>query len=94
MSEQITNFNKQMNFITDDLDKKIKIWIDELYKKIKTFEMIINTIKLKTQELKYYIKESENRLNIAMSNLTKTEQEINIELFTNEKAYFNIIKYI
>ena len=94
LSEQITNFNKQMNFITDDLDKKIKIWIDELYKKIKTFEMIINTIKLKTQELKYYIKESENRLNIAMSNLTKTEQEINIELFTNEKAYFNIIKYL
>ena len=93
LSEQITIFNKQMNFITDDLDKKIKIWIDDLYKKIKTFEMIINTIKVKTQELKYYIKESENILNKAMTNLTKTEQEINIELFTNEKSYFNLTKY-
>ena len=87
LSEQITNFNKQVNFITDDLDKKIKIWIDELYKKIKTFEIIINNIKLKAQEMKYYIKKSENILNKEMKKLKKTEQEINMELFTNEKAY-------
>ena len=93
LSEQITNFNKQINFITDDLDKKIKIWIDNLYKKIKSFEMLINTIKIKTQELKYYFKESENILNKAMTNLTKSEQEINIDFFTNEKTYFNLMKY-
>ena len=91
LSEQITNFNKQINFITDDLDKKIKIWIDNLYKKIKSFEMLINTIKIKTQELKYYFKESENILNKAMTNLTKSEQEINIDFFTNEKTYFNLM---
>ena len=55
--------------------------------------MLINTIKIKTQELKYYFKESENILNKAMTNLTKSEQEINIDFFTNEKTYFNLMKY-
>ena len=94
LSEQITKFNKQINFITEDLDIKIKIWLDNIYKKLKNFELMINNIKIKTQEMKYYFQETENTLNKAMANLTKSEQEINIEFFTNEKTYFNINKYL
>ena len=94
LSEQITKFNKQINFITEDLDIKIKIWLDNIYKKLKNFELMINNIKIKTQEMKYYFQETENTLNKAMANLTKNEQEINIDFFTNEKTYFNINKYI
>ena len=94
LSEQITNFNKQIDFITDDLDTKIKIWIDNIYKKLKNFEIMINNIKIKTQEMKYYFQENEDTLNKAMANLTKSEQEINIDLFPNEKNYLNLNKYI
>ena len=94
LSEQITKFNKQINFITEDLDIKIKIWLDNIYKKLKNFELMINNIKIKTQEMKYYFQETENTLNKAMANLTKSEQEINIDFFTNEKTYFNINKYL
>ena len=94
LSEQITNFNKQIDFITDDLDTKVKIWIDNIYKKLKNFEIMINNIKIKTQEMKYYFQENEDTLNKAMANLTKSEQEINIDLFPNEKNYLNLNKYI
>ena len=94
LSEQITNFNKQIDFITDDLDTKIKIWIDNIYKKLKNFEMMINNIKIKTQEMKYYFQETEDSLNKAMANLTKSEQEINDVLFSNDKNYLNLNKYI
>ena len=94
LSEQITNFNKQIDFITDDLDTKIKIWIDNIYKKLKNFEMMINNIKIKTQEMKYYFQETEDNLNKAMANLTKSEQEINDVLFSNDKNYLNLNKYI
>ena len=92
LSEQITNYNKQIKFITEDLDIKIKIWIKNIYKEIKAFENLMNNIKMKIQELKYYFDESENILNKAMSNLTKSEQEINIEFFNESKGYLN--KYI
>ena len=94
LSEQITNFNKQIDFITDDLDTKMKIWIDNIYKKLKNFEMMINNIKIKTQEMKYYFQETEDNLNKAMANLTKSEQEINDVLFSNDKNYLNLNKYI
>ena len=94
LSEQITNFNKQIDFITDDLDTKVKIWIDNIYKKLKNFEIMINNIKIKTQEMRYYFQENEDTLNKAMANLTKSEQEINIDLFPNEKNYLNLNKYI
>ena len=94
LSEQITNFNKQIDFITDDLDTKIKIWIDNIYKKLKNFELMINNIKIKTQEMKYYFQETEDNLNKAMANLTKSEQEINDVLFSNDKNYLNLNKYI
>ena len=94
LSEQITNFNKQIDFITDDLDTQMKIWIDNIYKKLKNFEMMINNIKIKTQEMKYYFQETEDNLNKAMANLTKSEQEINDVLFSNDKNYLNLNKYI
>ena len=94
LSEQITNFNKQIDFITDDLDTKMKIWIDNIYKKLKNFEMMINNIKIKTQEMKYYFQETEDNLNKAMANLTKSEQEINDDLFSKDKNYLNLNKYI
>ena len=94
LSEQITKFNKQINFITDDLDTKIKTWIENIYKKLKNFEILINNIKLKAQEMRYYFQETEDTLNKAMANLTKSEQEININLFNNEKTYLNIKKFL
>ena len=93
LSEQIRNFNKQINFITDDLNIKIKIWIDNFYKRLKSFEVMINNIKIKAQELQYYFKESEEILNKAMANLTKSEQEINVEFFNNEKSTYNLSKF-
>lgn len=94
LSEQITIFNKQINFITDDLDIKIKIWMDNIYKKLKNFEILMNNIKIKIQELKYYFQDTEDALNKAMANLTKSEQEINIDFYTNDKKYYNINKYL
>ena len=93
LSEQIRNFNKQINFITDDLNIKIKIWIDNFYKRLKSFEVMINNIKIKAQELQYYFKESEEILNKAMANLTKSEQEINVKFFNNEKSTYNLSKF-
>lgn len=94
LSAQITNFNKQIDFITDDLDIKVKIWLDSIYKKLKSFEIMMNNIKIKTQEMKYYFQEKEDILNKAMANLTKSEQEININIFSNEKNYLNMNKYL
>ena len=94
LSAQITNFNKQIDFITDDLDIKVKIWLDSIYKKLKSFEIMMNNIKIKTQEMKYYFQETEDILNKAMANLTKSEQEININIFSNEKNYLNMNKYL
>ena len=86
LSEQITNFNKQIDFITDDLDTKVKIWIDNIYKKLKNFEIMINNIKIKTQEMKYYFQENEDTLNKAMANLTKS-----LEITEAKKNIYNII---
>ena len=55
---------------------------------------MMNNIKIKTQELKYYLQETDDILNKAMANLTKSEQEININIFSNEKNYLNMNKYL
>ena len=94
LSEQITNFNKQIDFITDELDIRVKIWLDNIYKKLKNFENMINNIKIKTQELKYYFQDTEDILSKSMANLTKCEQEINMDFFSNEKNYSNTNKYL
>jgi hypothetical protein len=61
------------------------LWLDNIYKKIKYFENLLADIKSKCQELKPIFKESEQFLSTAMNNLTKSEQEINIDLFSKEK---------
>ena len=86
LSNQITHFNRQVNFINgSDSEVKTNLWLESIYKKLKYFQNILNEIKNKYQELKYIFKESEDMLNRAMSNLTKSEQEIYIDLFSKEK---------
>ena len=55
---------------------------------------MINNIKIKTQELKYYFQDTEDILSKSMANLTKCEQEINMDFFSNEKNYSNTNKYL
>ena len=86
LSNQITHFNRQVNFINgSDSEIKTNLWLENIYKKLKYFQNLLNEIKSKYQELKYIFKESEDMLNKAMSNLTKSEQEIYIDLFSKEK---------
>jgi hypothetical protein len=86
LSNQITHFNRQVNFINgSDSEIKTNLWLENIYKKLKYFQNILNEIKSKYQELKYIFKESDDMLNKAMSNLTKSEQEIYIDLFSKEK---------
>ena len=86
LSNQITSFNRQLNFVNQtESDVKIKLWLDNIYKKIKYYENLLSDIKRKCEELKPIFKESEDMLSNAMNNLTKSEQEINIDLFSKEK---------
>ena len=86
LSNQITHFNRQVNFINrSDSEIKTNLWLENIYKKLKYFQNLLNEIKSKYQELKYIFKESEDMLNKAMLNLTKSEQEIYIDLFSKEK---------
>ena len=88
LSNQITFFNRQINFINDkDSDVKNNLWIDNIFKKIKYFENILNEIKSKYEDLKHIFKETEDILNKAMSNLTKSEQEINSYIYNKEKIF-------
>ena len=86
LSNQITFFNRQFNFINEkDSEIKKSFWLDNIFKKLKYYESILNEISNKYQELKSILKETEEILNKAMSNLTKSEQEINSDIYSNEK---------
>ena len=86
LSNQITIFNRQLNFVNQtESDIKTNLWLDNIYKKIKYFENLLAEIKSKCEELKPIFKESEDMLSNAMNNLTRSEQEINIDLFSKEK---------
>ena len=86
LSNLITSFNRQFDFINDKgSDIKIDTWMENIFKKIKDYENILIDIKNKCLELKPIIKETEDILNKAMSNLTKAEQEINSDFFNNDK---------
>ena len=86
LSNQITFFNRQLNFINEkDSEVKQKLWLDNIYKKIKYLEGILNEIKNKYEDLKNIFKETEDILNKAMSNLTKNEQEISSYISNKEK---------
>ena len=86
LSNQITFFNRQLGFLNEkDFEIKSKFWIDNILKKIKYYENLLNEIKKKLFDLQSAIKDSENILNKAMSNLTKSEQEINTDIFSKDK---------
>ena len=86
LSNQITFFNRQYNFINGkDVELKNNLWLENIYKKLKYFENILNEIKKKYQEIKDLFEEIEQILNKAMTNLTKSEQEINSDIYGNEK---------
>jgi len=86
LSNQITLFNRQLSFINEkDSETKTKLWLDNIFKKIKYYEKILNDIKNKYKEIKTILKESEELLNKAMANLTRSEQEINSDIFSKEK---------
>ena len=86
LSNQITFFNKQLGFINEkEFDIKTKLWLDNIFKKIQYYQNLINDIKKRFREIESVIKETENLLNKAMANLTRNEQEINSEIFSNDK---------
>ena len=86
LSNQITFFNRQFNFINKkDSEIKNNLWMDNIFKKIKYFENILSDIKDKYEDLKYIFEEVEELLNKAMSNLTKSEQEIHSDIYNKNK---------
>ena len=94
LSNQITQFNQQMSFINDkDSDVKTNLWLENIYKKIKYFENLLNNIKSKYEDLKYIIKETEDILSNAMANLTKSEQDFNTEIYNKEKIFIKFFSF-
>ena len=86
LSNQITFFNRQFNFFNGkDSEIKNNLWLDNVFKKIKYFENLLNDIKNKYEDLKYIFEETEDVLNKAMSNLTKSEQEIHSDIYSKDK---------
>ena len=94
LSNQITQFNQQLSFINDkDSDVKTNLWLESIYKKIKYYENLLSEIKSKFEDLKSIIKESEDILNTAMANLTKSEQDFNAEIFNKEKIFIKFFSF-
>ena len=86
LSNIITFFNRQLSFVNEkDFEIKIKLWLDNIFKKIQYYQNLINDIRTRINEIQSIIKESENLLNKAMANLTRSEQEINTDIFGNDK---------
>ena len=86
LSNQITFFNRQLNFINEkDSEIKKNLWLDNIFKKIKYLEGILNEIQNKYEDLKYLLKETGDILNKAMSNLAKSEKEISSYISSKEK---------
>ena len=86
LSNQITFFNRQFSFFNEkDSEIKNNLWLDNIFKKIKYFENILNDIKNKYEDLRYIFEEAEEILNKAMSNLTKSEQEIHSDIYSKDK---------
>ena len=82
LSNDITNFNKLKDFIQDNtLGTKIKIWKDNVIKKLNVFEKFINEIcELCNKMGSKYIQEKSEVLNKLLQDLSKTEKSINNEL--------------
>lgn len=82
LSNDITKFNKLKDFIQDNtLGTKIKIWKDNVIKKLNVFEKFINEIcELCNKIGSKYIQEKSEVLNKLLQDLSKAEKNINNEL--------------
>ena len=82
LSNDITHFNKLKDFIQDNaLGTKIKLWKENVLKKLNTFEKFIKDICNVCNKIgKNYIEKKSEVLNKLMLDLSKTEQLINNEL--------------
>jgi len=82
LSNDITKFNKLKEFIQDNtLGTKIKIWKDNVIKKLNVFENFINEIcELCNKMGNKYIQEKSKVLDKLLQDLSKTEKNINNEL--------------
>ena len=90
LSNQITFFNRQFNFINEkDSEIKKSFWIDNIFKKLKYYEKIVNEIRNQYEELKCIFHETEEILNKTMSNLMKSEQEISSDIYSNKFLSFS-----
>lgn len=82
LSNDITHFNKLKDFVQDNVfGTKIKLWKDNVIKKLNTFEKFIKDICEVCNRIgKNYIEKKSEVLNKLMLDLSKTEQLINNEL--------------
>ena len=90
LSNDMTHFNQLKDFIQDNaLVTKIKIWKDNLIKKLNTFEKFINEICDMCNKIgNNYINRKSEELNKLMLDLSKTEQLINKELSIGKDKKF------
>lgn len=95
LSNDITQFNKLKEFIQDNgLLTKIKLWKDNIVKKLNIFEKFINDICEVCNSIgNNYISKKSEELNKLMLDLSKTEQLVNSELSIEKEAKNNYEKY-
>lgn len=94
LSNQISSVNKQLNFIGDkDFITKITLWKNNIINKLNTFETIIKNVYAKSTCVRIKYKNIDKIFNKVMQSLNKTEQEINDELYINEKTNKNYFSF-
>lgn len=94
LSNQITKMNKQLSFIGDkDFLTKVQLWKNNIIKKLNSFENIIKIVYAKSTPVRIKYKNIDKIFNKVMHNLNKSEQEINDELFNNEKTNKNYFSF-
>ena len=82
LSNQITSFKKQTDFMNDsDFMLKMELWKNNIISKINSFENLIKKIFEKFQNLRKYYLNLGDVYDKIMQNLVKNEREINDELF-------------
>ena len=95
LSEQMTSFKKQTDFMNDkDFLFKMNLWKENILSKINKFENLIKDIFDKFQDLSKYYKNLEIVYNKLMENLIKSEREMNEEVFLeNEKNKYKYFSF-
>jgi hypothetical protein len=93
LSEQITSFKKQSEFMNDgDLLAKINLWKNSIINKINKFEDTLKIIFEKFKALKGIYQNLEDIYNKVMDNLIKNEKIFNEEIFLENLSNKN--KYV